>query len=106
MFEDALVVRDREAVAHLFEDGGVIAVGGTPRQARGRAQIARFATHIWAQEPTYLADPQRVLQARDTALVVAPRAINVVRRARDGTWRYAISLLAVADTTTTTEERT
>ena len=104
LFEDALLVRDREAVADLFEDGAVIVAGATRRQARGRDEIALFATQIWAHEPAYLADPQRVLQARDTALVVAPRAINVVRRAGDGTWRYAISLLALHDTTTTTKE--
>ena len=100
MLEDALLVREREAVADLFEDGGVIVDGATPRQARGRAQIASFATEIWTHEPTYLAGPDRVLQARDTALVLAPGAINVVRRAADGTWRYAISLLAFHDHTT------
>ena len=106
LFEDALLVRDRAAVADLFEDGAVIVAGGTSRQARGRDEIALFATQIWAREPTYLADPHRVLQARDTALVVAPRAINVVRRAGDGTWRYAIALLALPDRPTTTEEQT
>jgi ketosteroid isomerase-like protein len=30
---------------------------------------------------------------RDTALVVSGRAVNVVRRTDDGSWRYAISLL-------------
>ena len=32
--------------------------------------------------------------ARNTALVVAERSINVVRRGDDGIWRYAISLLS------------
>lgn len=100
LLEDAFVVRDREAIAGLFEDGAVIAIGDSSIQARGTAQIARFAAQIWTREPTYLADPQRVVQARDTALVVAERAINVVRRGSDGTWRYAISLLALEDTTT------
>jgi hypothetical protein len=35
-----------------------------------------------------------VVQARDTALVLADRAINVVRRGSDGAWRYAIALLS------------
>ena len=104
LFEDALVVRDRHAIGELFEDGAVIAVDETATQARGTDQIARLAIEIWAREPTYVADPQRVLQARDTALVVAQRAINVVRRDPDGTWRYAISLLTFEDNTT--QERT
>ncbi|MDP8909624.1 MAG: hypothetical protein M3N47_11040 [Chloroflexota bacterium] len=45
-----------------------------------------------------------MLQARETALVVAQRAINVVRRDPDGTWRYAISLLTFEDNTK--QERT
>ena len=40
-----------------------------------------------------LADPRRVLQARDTSLVLAGHAINMARRGDDGFWRYAISLL-------------
>ncbi len=54
---------------------------------------------MWERDRTYLADPRRVLQARDTALVVAARAINVLRRGDDGTWRYAITLLDIDDTT-------
>lgn len=104
LFEDALVVRDRHAIGELFEDGAVIAVDETATQARGTDQIARLAIEIWGREPTYVADPQRVLQARDTALVVAQRAINVVRRDPGGTWRYAISLLTFEDNTT--QERT
>ena len=36
---------------------------------------------------------RRILQVRDTALVLAGSATNVVRRTDDGSWRYAISLL-------------
>ncbi|MGH2841825.1 MAG: DUF4440 domain-containing protein [Solirubrobacteraceae bacterium] len=97
LFEDAFVVRDREAIAELFEEGAVLVGGDAPREARGGPQIARLASEIWARDLTYLADPRRVLQARDTALVVAPHGINVVRRGADGTWRYAISLLASND---------
>jgi len=99
LFEDAFVVRDRDALAQLFEHGAVLAAGGGPQEARGAAQIARFATAMWERDRTYLADPRRVLQARDTALVVAERAINVLRRGSDGTWRYAITLLDTDDTT-------
>ena len=55
LFEDAFVIRDREALAEL-------------------------------------------LQARDSALIVADRGINVARRRRDGTWRYAIAVLTPGDT--------
>jgi hypothetical protein len=39
---------------------------------------------MWECEYTYLAEPRRVLQARNTALVVAERGINVARRGTDG----------------------
>jgi ketosteroid isomerase-like protein len=99
LFEDAFVVRDSSALAELFEDGAVLVAGSGPEQARGGEEIARFATAMWERDLTYLADPRRVLQARDTALVVADLGINVLRRGSDGTWRYAISLLDIDDAT-------
>jgi hypothetical protein len=59
---------------------------------------------MWQRNRTYLADPRLVLQARNTGLVVTTRGVNVVRRGRDGAWRYAIALLA-RDATTTEEEQ-
>jgi hypothetical protein len=100
LLEDAFVIRDGEALAGLFEDGAVLVAGDWLPEARGGEEIARFATAMWESDRTYLADPRRVLQARDTALVVAERGINVVRRGSDGAWRYAISLLSLDDTTT------
>jgi len=99
LFEDAFVTRDREAVARLFEDSAVLTAEGDAEEARGDEAIARFATAMWRRELSYLADPRHVLQARDTALVVARGGTNVVRRAPDGTWRYAISLLHIDLTT-------
>ena len=104
LLEDVFVMRDREALAQLFEEGAVLVAGDGPREARGAEQIARFATAMWARDRTYLADPRRILQARDTALVVAERGINVQLRGRDGAWRYAISLLSLDDATTTEEQ--
>jgi hypothetical protein len=92
LLEDAFVTRDREALAGLFEEGAILDAGGT-QQARGGQEIGRVAEAMWHADRCYLAEPQRVLQARDTALVIAERSINVVRR-NDGTWRYAISLLS------------
>jgi uncharacterized protein DUF4440 len=104
LFEDAFVVRDRDALAQLFEEEAVLVAGGGLKQARGGEEIARFATSMWNRDYTYLADPKWILQARDTALVVADRGINVVRRGSDGRWRYAISFLDT-DKTTTKEEQ-
>jgi len=95
LLEDAFIVRDRAAVADLFEAGAVLAAGAGPPEARGRAAIARCAAALWARGRAYVAAPQRVLQARDTALVVGERGVTVVRRGRDGTWRYTIALLTL-----------
>ena len=91
LLEDAFVVRDSEAVARLFEDGAVLEADG--RQARGAVEIAHHASAMWDGDRTFVADPSRVVQARDTALVVAPGGVSVARRGSDGAWRYAISLL-------------
>jgi ketosteroid isomerase-like protein len=104
LFEDSFVTRDRDALAQLFEDGAVLVVVDGPQEARGGAEIVRFATAMWECDRTYVADPRRVLQARDTALVIADRGINVVRRGSDGAWRFAIALLSL-DHTTTKEEQ-
>jgi Domain of unknown function (DUF4440) len=97
LLEDAFVLRDGAALAPLFEAGAVLAPGDGPRATRGRAAIAREAAALWARDRTYVAAPRRVLQARDTALVVGRWGIHVVRRGRDGAWRYAISLLRLEE---------
>lgn len=99
LLEDAFVLRDHRALAHLFEAGGMLVVGGGLQPARGHREIARLATEMWELERGYLADPQRVLQVRDTALVLSGRAVSVVRRGDDGSWRYAISFLDLEQTT-------
>jgi hypothetical protein len=102
LLEDAFVLHDPQALAQLFQPGATLVVSGGLPEARGRRQIARIAAQLWDSERLYLAEPRRVLQACDTALVVSGRAINVVRRTNDGSWRYAISLL---DLDTATNER-
>ena len=104
LFEDAFVTRDREALTQLFEDGAVLIAGGQPQEARGGDEIARCATAMWERDRMYVADPRRILQARDTALVVADRGINVARRGSDGAWRYAIALLSLESTTAKEEQ--
>ena len=97
LLEDAFVTRDRQALTELFEDGAVL-VGGRVGEARGGKAIGRLAAAMWDRDYAYLADPRRVLQARDTALVLAERGISVARRREGGGWRYAISLLESHDT--------
>jgi ketosteroid isomerase-like protein len=99
MFEDALMIRDREALVELFEDGAVLITGAGPPEARGSKEIARSATAMMESDSVYIAEPRQVVQARDVALVVGRQGINVVRRGSDGAWRYAITLLAVDNTT-------
>ena len=67
--------------------------GGTARS--GNEEIALFAPVLCSGDFTYVADPRRVVQAHDIALVLATHGTNVVRRGPDGAWRYAISLLAI-----------
>jgi ketosteroid isomerase-like protein len=104
LLEDAFVTRDAEALAAMFADGAVLALGVGADAARGAADIGRLATALWKAELTYVAAPRRVLQARDIALVLADGAINVAHRGSDGAWGYAIALLLL-ESTTTKEER-
>lgn len=93
LLEDAFVLRDQGALVQLFEAGAVLIAGDGPHEARGREAIARVASGMWEIDRAYFADPRRVLQVGDTALVLAGRAVSVVHRGDDGSWRYAISLL-------------
>jgi hypothetical protein len=61
LLEDAFILRDRQALAPLFEDGAVLGAGGL--EARGRETIVGLAGELWERELTYLADPHRVLRA-------------------------------------------
>jgi len=89
LFEDTLILRDHQALARLFEYGAVLVVDDE-RSAHGSEDIARLALVIWEDDHTYVANPKCVIQARDIALIVSGRDINVMRRGNDGTWRYTI----------------
>ena len=91
MFEDAFVLGDRQELGALFDDGGVLAVGGS--EARGSDAIATVAGDLWMRGLTYVGGPRRVVQARETALIVTRDGVHVVCRSLEGTWRLAISLL-------------
>jgi hypothetical protein len=93
LLEDAFVLHDPQTLARLFEPGAMLVASGGLPEARGHRQIVQVAAQLWDSQRLYLAAPRRVLQVRDTALVLAGRATNVVRRSDDRSWRYAISLL-------------
>ena len=98
LLEDAFVLRDQGALAPLFEARALLVAGGGTAEVRGNREIARSVSALWAHDYTYLADPRRVVQARDVALVLTAQGTNVARRAADGAWRYAISLLSIDET--------
>jgi Domain of unknown function (DUF4440) len=95
LFEDAFVLGDPGAIAPLFEERALLVGVGLAGEVRGSAEIARSASALWSRNLTYLADPRRVIQAHDLALVLATQGSSVVRRGGDGAWRYAISLLTI-----------
>jgi len=94
LFEDALLVRDHQVLTALFESGATLVMGGQ-QPVRGGEAIARAALATRDGIGAYVADPRRVLLARDSALVVTDRGVNVMQRGADGSWRYAIVLHAV-----------
>ncbi len=98
LLEDAFLTRDPQAVCDLFEQGAVLVAGQPAREARGSEGIAQLARVILESDRSYIAEPQRVVQARDTAVVLANGGINVVRRGSDGGWRYAVALLTLEHT--------
>lgn len=97
------MLRDRALVGVLFADAAVL-MHGEGVEVRGGEAIGRSLAERWARDRTYVANPRRVLQARDMALVVGDAGIHVLRRGDDGAWRAAISLLDL-DTSTNREDR-
>jgi hypothetical protein len=94
LFEDSLIIPDPEAVTDLFEQGAVLVVGDK-RTARGADEAGRLALAVWRGNNCYVADPQRITQARDVALIITTRGTNVARRSQDGAWRYAIVIQSI-----------
>src|SRR5918993_4980985 len=95
LFEDALLVRDHQVLTALFESGATL-VMSSDEPVRGGEAIARAALASRNGIGAYVADPRRVLLARNSALVVTDRGVNVMHR-DDGAWRYAIVLHAVEE---------
>lgn len=93
LFEDALLLRDHQTLATLFEVGATL-VAGDQQPVRGGEAIARAALTTREGIGAYVADPRRVLLARNIALAVTDTGVNVMHRGDDGAWRYAIVLHA------------
>jgi hypothetical protein len=93
LLEDAFVLRSGEAIAELFEDGGVLVADDGIREARGRDEIVPLARQMWQCNRSYFAEPGRIVQAGNTALIMTLQGANVIHRGIDGAWRYAIALL-------------
>jgi hypothetical protein len=92
LLEDALLLGDACTVAALFHPGGMLVMGGAP-PLRGRGPIRAAAAALCQHHPGYLAEPRRVLQIRDVALLIGPDVINLARQGDDRTWRYEICVL-------------
>ena len=93
LLEDALLSCDADALSGLFRNDGVLVIGQAGRLTRGPADLNRVTALLERHPGGYVAEPCLVLQARRTALVMGEHAINVARRDRSGSWRYAISIL-------------
>ena len=104
LFEDALLVRDHQVLTALFESGATL-VMSSAEPVRGGEAIARAALASRNGIGAYVADPRRVLLARNSALVVTDRGVNVMHRGDDGAWRYAIVVQTVLDGSEGTERR-
>jgi ketosteroid isomerase-like protein len=104
LFEDAFVMRDPEELSALYGEGAVLVASAGGPEARGDEAISQAVAALWGRGRTYVAGTRRVLQARDTALVVADAGVHVLRRAGDGGWRVAISLLDFEGSTQPKEE--
>ena len=91
LLEDGFLRRDASAIADLFEENGLLVNEGGGQPSPGRAAVLRTASVLCGQSFGYLAEAHTVLQSGDIGLLVGTRAINVVRRGRDGYWRYVIS---------------
>jgi hypothetical protein len=93
LMEDAFVLGDAEALAKLFESEGMLVLGRGQEQARGHRAISKAAGLLAERAAAYLAQPRRIYENRDIALLIGEGVIHVARRKRGRSWRFVISLL-------------
>jgi hypothetical protein len=99
LLEDGFLLGDRRALVELFALDAVLCDGARDVKVRGSDAIAHATAALCERGFSYLASTRCLLQSGDTALMVGPRAINVIRRGPDRRWLYAISLLDIENTT-------
>ncbi|MGQ0679229.1 MAG: hypothetical protein ACT4OM_06170 [Actinomycetota bacterium] len=92
VLEDTLLLGDRHQLGKLFEYWAVLAMEGKPPELRGRPNVTG-AISCSAEFRTNLAEPWTVVQSRNRALVFSRDGTNLVRRDREGAWRYEILFL-------------
>lgn len=98
LLEDAVILRDVQAVAELFHtDAAVSLGGGRLPAARGRSEIAAAIASAWDRR--FTADIAMVVQAGACALSVGRGGTHVLRRSPDGLWQYLISVWNPTDDT-------
>jgi quercetin dioxygenase-like cupin family protein len=96
LLEDALLLRDHQVLTALFESGATLAMSGE-RPVRGGEAIAHAALAARNGIGGYVADPRRILLARNSALVITDHGVNVMHRSGDGAWRYTIVFHAMEE---------
>jgi hypothetical protein len=89
LLEDALVLRDSDAVAALFEQGGVLV------ERSGRVRRVSEAARVLAAED-YQAEPASVTVVRNVAVVVGPSTVNISIRDARGDWLLVAATLTSA----------
>ena len=107
LFVQMLNCGDIDALADLYAVDGFLMARGAP--ARGIGAIRQMLAEYVAMKPTIQLATRRVVQAGDTALLLADwqfhgttedggqvstsgTSIEVARRQPDGSWRYVIDL--------------
>ena len=107
LFEQALNSGDLDALVALYASDGFLMARSGP--ARGISEIRKALAEYVAMKPTIQLTTRRVVQAGDTALLMADwrfrgttsdgrnvstsgTSIEVARRASDRSWRYFIDL--------------
>lgn len=96
LLEDAILLGDADAIAALFTHHGAFAASGMAPVCRGSEMIDVLSS--WTEHGHgYIGGSAHVVRSRRTALVIGESAINVVRRGRNGMWRFAICLVPNTD---------
>jgi hypothetical protein len=90
LLEDAFVLRDERALTRLFDHGALVA--DTAGEARGAAEITRWASRRWDEQLSYVAEPGRIVAAGDLALLLSDTGTAVARCGTGRVWRYVILL--------------